>query len=111
MLRVTDDLQSLLIEQKQSQQLYWDLVMLAYPTKADYDARMKIWTTVMKPLNPECEKRVHNELLKRCSEKGPDVRTSYALQFHQVVVNLCSVDILGWGANPHIGEGFADVAC
>ena len=35
----------------------------------------------------------------------------YALQFHQVVVNLCSSDKLGWGANPTLGVFEASVTC
>lgn len=111
MLNATQDLQDLLDEQKTTQQLYWDLVMYAFPGEQGYDDRYRAWTTKSPPLHPACEKQVHETLMKFCTQSNVDVTTSYALQFHQVVVNLCSDDKLGWGANPTLGVFEASVTC
>jgi len=68
------------------------------------------WKARKSPKQPACEKRVHNALVKRC-RGWADVITSYALQFHQVVVNLCADRDLTWGKHPALGETVAAHAC
>jgi len=88
MLKATDDLQDLLNKQKGTQQVYWDLVLAAYPDSLK--DREKVWTANADPSNPECETETHYSLVTECASKV-DLATSYASQFHQVVVNLCHV--------------------
>jgi glycosylphosphatidylinositol transamidase (GPIT) subunit GPI8 len=107
MLKATDDLQALLDQQKNTQLLYWDLVMVAFPDS--YDKRYAIWTDTAKPLDAMCELHVHQALMDHCD--GNLVATSYALQFHQVVVNLCADDNLHWGKKPELGAAAAAQAC
>jgi len=107
MLRATDTLQSLLDQQKKTQALYWDLVMLAAPDS--YDERHAIWSIASKPANPKCEMRVHRAMMNHCD--GNLVGSSYALQFHQVVVNLCADNALHWAAHPQLGVAIAIQAC
>lgn len=109
MLRATDNLQGLLHQQKQTQELYWDLVMIAAPDS--YDQRYSIWTSTSQPKNPKCELQVHLALFENCPAKGWLVASSYALQFHQVVVNLCSDSDLGWGNHTERGVQAATEAC
>lgn len=109
MLRATDDLQALLDQQKLTQLLFWDLVMVAFPES--YDERYQIWTTTTKPKNAKCELMTHHALFDHCPRDGWLVATSYALQFHQVVVNLCSTEVLQWGANPELAVAAAIEAC
>lgn len=109
MLSATDNLQSLLHQQKQTQQLFWDLVMIAVPDS--FDERYAIWTHTARPANPKCELQVHLALFKECPANGWLVASSYALQFHQVVVNLCADNALEWGSNPERGARAAAQAC
>lgn len=109
MLTATDNLQALLHQQKQTQQLFWDLVMIAVPR--DYDHRFAIWTHTAKPENARCELQVRKALFDQCPAHGWLVASSYALQFHQVIVNLCADNQLGWGANPGHGIHAAHEAC
>jgi len=108
MLNATNDLQNLLTQQKQTQQLHWDLVNLAIPQ--NQTQRLQMWTTTARALRPKCELEVHRALVEYCDNKV-DVSTSYALQFHQVVVNLCADDELLWGAVPALGVKTARRAC
>lgn len=107
MLESTASLHYLLDQQRRTQQLYWDLVMLAAPDS--YDERYAIWTTTSRPHHAKCEVLVHQTLMDHCD--GNLVATSYALQFHQVVVNLCADSTLGWGNNTEPGIAIAIQAC
>jgi len=108
LLNATDDLQNLLTEQREVQQLHWDLVNLAIPQNKT--KRYEMWTTAARALRPKCELEVHRALIEYCDNQV-DVSTSYALQFHQVVVNLCADDELLWGAVPGLGVNTARRAC
>jgi len=108
LLNATNDLQNLLTQQKETQQLHWDLVNLAIPQNKT--KRYQMWTTSVRPLRPQCELDVHRALIEFCDNKV-DVSTSYALQFHQVVVNLCADDELLWGSRPGLGVNTAKRAC
>lgn len=107
-LQATADLQELLNEQKDTQALYWDLVRSAYPESQDQ--RHKAWTIGTSPQNAECEVEVHRALVVFCTGKV-DLRTAYALQFHQVVVNLCNDEELHWDTTPERGASTARLAC
>jgi len=105
MLAATHALQSLLDQQKQTQQLFWDLVNVAIPLNVT--RRYEIWTTASKPLNARCEMQTHRALLDVCDA---DVSTSYGLQFHQVVVNLCAEKAV-WDGNPDQGVAAVNLVC
>ena len=108
MLKATQYLQDLLLQQRETQRVYWYLVESAYPS--DEAQQYKTWTTVSKPQNPQCELVVHKALVTYCGSKV-DVTTAYALQFHQVVVNLCNSKDLDWANKPDSGAGTARWAC
>lgn len=108
MQEATDGLQVLLEQQKATQQLHWELVSLAFPY--DQDRQHVSWTIAARPANPECELNMHRALVHFCAD-AVDVSTSYALQFHRVVVNLCTDESLGWHAEPTAGYVAAARAC
>jgi len=108
MLKATQYLQDLLLQQRETQRVYWFLVESAYPT--DEAQQYETWTTVSKPQNPQCELVVHRALVNYCAGKV-DVTTAYSLQFHQVVVNLCNSKDLDWADKPDSGAGTARLAC
>lgn len=105
MLQATDALSELLHVQKYTQKVYWDLVKLGVPDNTT--KWREIWTSTAKPSKPQCELQVRAALLDACHFNY--VTTSYALQFHQVVVNLCAYT--AWGANPDLGIEIAHQAC
>lgn len=108
MVKATADLQTALDEQKATQQLYWTLVDWVYP--ANKEMQVEIWTRMDRPLNPQCELEVRKALLDSCGSKM-DLTKSYATQFHQIVVNLCGAQDLGWNVNPSKGASLARLAC
>lgn len=73
--------------------------MIAYPESVDEQKRLSAWDSVHSPDHPECEVQGHMALVDACKDKL-DMTTAFAMQFHQVMVNLCSDDLLGWGASP-----------
>jgi hypothetical protein len=107
MLKATNELQALVDQQRLTHLLYWDLVLVAYPD--NYDQQYDVWSSTKKPMNALCELRLHQTLFDHCD--GNLVATSYALQFHQVVVNLCQEEDLEWAANPDRGAAAAIQAC
>lgn len=106
--KATRLLQRKLQEQENVQDAHWKLAKHAY--HGDKVAAEGAWKARKSPKQPACEKRVHNALVKRC-RGWADMTTSYALQFHQVVVNLCADRDLTWGKNPALGEAVAAHAC
>jgi len=75
--------------------VYYNLAEIAYPgdEKAQHHAR----THKHKPVHPECEMTGHKAIRESCSDKF-DANQGFALQFHQVVVNICH-DINQLGLN------------
>jgi len=109
LLQATDDLQKLLDTQKSTQELYWNIVF--YQFLDDHERIRQIWTSQSKPLNPTCEMMVHEALLEHCPKSKVDVTSSYALQFHQVVVNMCNDEYVGWNVYPEYGVMVAKNVC
>lgn len=92
-------------EQEDTQQVYWSLVETVISNEKEQE---KIWTEKTKPSHKDCELHGHKALIRSCDA---DMTSSYALQFHQVLVNLCNRDELGWGANPHLAVKAVQAAC
>jgi glycosylphosphatidylinositol transamidase (GPIT) subunit GPI8 len=92
-------LHKLLEQQEQIEGVYQALVVAAYPDPSDEQKRQSAWSSAHSPDHPECEVQGHMALVDACSDHL-DMTTSFAMQFHQVVVNLCSDDMLGWNLNP-----------
>jgi len=108
MTNATQRFQSLLRDQQEAQRLHWNIVMFAHPLSLE--RQLAVWTHMRKPEAPACEIAVHNALVRSCSGKI-DVTSSYALQFHQVIVNLCNDDELAWKTFPNLGVSAAELAC
>lgn len=109
--RATNRLQKKIQNQENVQNTIWKMIKRAYKGHDQAEqARDIAWRGQRRPERPSCEKAVHKALVRSCGNKA-DMTTAYALQFHQVVVNLCGDDSLGWGQDPSLGETGADSAC
>merc|ERR1712187_41568 len=106
--KATNELQKKLMFQEKVQKTMWSLVKLAYPDNTK--ARKAAWRERHPPRNAACEKGVRRALVRHCSAQT-DMTTAYALQFHQVVVNLCADKELRWNKQPALGEAQAKLAC
>jgi legumain len=91
-------------EQEATQQVYWSLVEHAV-SEQEQEA---VWTQRAKPLNKECELRGHEALARECHA---DMTSSYSLQFHQVLVNLCSREDLAWAGDPRLAVQTIEAVC
>merc|ERR1712137_1067435 len=108
-MRATSQRLTRLVQQQEAtQKLYWELVSLAFPS--DEEKQDIAWSSQRKPLSPECEMQMHRALVDECQDTV-DVVSSYALQFHQVVVNLCADSATGWGRDPTEAVAAARHAC
>jgi len=107
MRRATNKLQRKLQDQENVQRVMWKLVKRAKRQSSDQD---RSWREKRRPRRMQCEKRGHRALVKFCRGKA-DMTTAYALQFHQVLVNLCNDDSLSWGYNPERAVDAAQKAC
>jgi hypothetical protein len=92
---VSRQLKDKVAEQETAQQIVWSLVEQEL---SDDEEQERVWTMKRNPMNPGCELDAHNALLKHCRQA--DMTSSYALQFHQVIVNLCGHPDLGWAEKP-----------
>jgi legumain len=92
---VSRQLKDKVAEQETAQQIVWSLVEQEF---SDDDEQERVWTMKRNPVNPACELDAHDALVERC--KQTDMTSSYALQFHQVIVNLCGHPDLDWAENP-----------
>jgi len=101
-------LRSLVAQQEQTQDVYWALIEAAIPGSDSMQEHA--WTQKLKSRNPSCEVAGHNALVKACKGKA-DMTSSYALQFHQVLVNLCAKEDLGWSSTPSKAVAAAYSAC
>merc|ERR1719197_195997 len=86
--------------------VHFTLAEIAYP--GDEEAQHRARVTKHKPKYADCELAGHRALRKHCSPKF-NANEGYALQFHQVVVNICH-DIVEQGMNLDIGAA-AMMAC
>lgn len=103
----TDALQLQIHKQDLIQDVYWELVRIAFN---DQERQTQAWRDRRKPVNPDCEIRGHMSLKNNCGSQA-DMTTAYALQFHQVMVNLCGSPDLSWGQDAGQAEGAASEAC
>jgi len=92
---VSRQLKDKVADQEIAQQIVWSLVEQEL---SDDDEQERVWTMKRNPVNPGCELDAHDALLKHCRQA--DMTSSYALQFHQVIVNLCGHPDLGWAEKP-----------
>jgi hypothetical protein len=104
----TRSMQDKILNQERVQDVYWHLVQLAFSDKSRQE---RCWRQKRKAHEQQCEVAVHTALRRACGMRDTDMTTSYALQFHQVVVNLCGDPDLSWGQDPHHGEEAAEEAC
>merc|ERR1712048_28251 len=104
-------LKSLVAQQEETQQVYWSMIEDAIPeSDSDGTEQERVWTLKSKSSNAQCEITGHKALVRACKGKV-DMVSSYALQFHQVLVNLCARPELGWAESPAKAEAAAIAAC
>merc|ERR1712232_594105 len=103
-------LHRLLEQQEKTEATYQALIQIAYPDSIDQQKRLSAWSSAHSPDHPECEVQGHMALVDTCKDKL-DMTTSFAMQFHQVLVNLCSDELLGWGSNPRMAVAAARDVC
>jgi len=101
-------LQKLAARQEMTQDLYWALIENALPNSDELQDR--VWKQKLLAKNPACEVVGHNALVQSCKGKV-DVTSSFALQFHQVLVNLCSIPRIGWSSDPTKAASAARMVC
>merc|ERR1712048_920579 len=104
-------LKSLVSQQEETQRVYWSLIESAIPESDSEDSEQeRVWRQKSKASNALCEITGHKVLVSACQGKV-DMVSSYALQFHQVLVNLCARKELGWSKDPSKAEAAAIKAC
>lgn len=108
MKKASKRLQLLASIQDETQDTYWRLVEAALPDSDS--AQEKLWQQKQRPKNPACEIAGHDALVQHCKGKI-DMVSSFALQFHQVLVNLCAHEDLGWTKDPSKAIAAAQAAC
>jgi len=101
-------MKTLVASQEATQQIYWSLIETTLP--GDETLQELAWVQKMPAKRPACEIAVHNALVKSCKGKA-DMVSSYALQFHQVVVNLCKIPLTGWRRDASLGVLAAKKVC
>jgi len=97
MRKASKRLRVLTAQQELTQDTYWALIEYALPD-AD-ELQEHVWQQRARAKNPACEIAGHDALVQAC-KGSTDVSSSFALQFHQVLVNLCAREELGWAADP-----------
>jgi len=80
-------LQAQLDQQQAAEATFRRIAELSYP--GDLELQEAARRLREKPNNPVCEKATHVTLRKSCAEKF-DAGSGFALQFHQVIVNICA---------------------
>lgn len=83
-LRVAELLQQELARQQAAEKAYMKFVEIALPAAQGQHAL----TIVAMPSNAACELGAHQAFREQCSDKF-DANSGFALQFHQLVVNVC----------------------
>jgi len=101
-------MKTLVAAQEATQAIYWSLIEEALPD--DENLQELAWVQKMPAKRPSCEVAVHNTLVQSCKGKA-DMVSSYALQFHQVVVNLCKIPLTGWRHDTSQGVLAAKKVC
>jgi len=86
-LQLATGLQAELKRQQAVESAYRQFAAIAYP--GDTDKQKAARRLKEKPDFPECEMAAHDAFLQYCSDKF-DANSGFAMQFHQVVVNVCA---------------------
>jgi legumain len=79
-------LQAQLMEQQTAEDTFRRIAELSYP--GDLSSQEAARRLHGKPNNPSCEKTTHITLRKSCARKF-DAGSGFAMQFQQVIVNIC----------------------
>jgi len=108
MRKASKRLQGITARQELTQDTYWALIEHAIPDSDDLQER--VWMQKLRAKNPACEVAGHDALVQACKGKV-DMSSSFALQFHQVLVNLCARKELGWATDPSKAVDAAQVVC
>merc|ERR1712160_156990 len=108
MRKASKRLRELTAQQELTQDTYWALIEYALPDSDKLQER--VWKQRVRAKNPACEIAGHDALVQAC--KGNiDMSSSFALQFHQVLVNLCAREELGWASEPSKAVDAARAVC
>lgn len=104
-------LSGLRMQQELGQQLRGEMVFrqfteVAYP--GDIPTQQEARRRMTDPVHKDCELEAHRSFRKHCAGQF-DAGSSFALSFHQIVVNVCT-DIVEQGMNLAIGPA-AEIAC
>eukprot|EP00927_Polykrikos_kofoidii_P054253 TRINITY_DN486_c0_g1_i12.p1 TRINITY_DN486_c0_g1~~TRINITY_DN486_c0_g1_i12.p1 ORF type:complete len:470 (+),score=79.55 TRINITY_DN486_c0_g1_i12:54-1412(+) len=83
-------LQSELAQQEQVDWVFQHFVALIYPGDMTKQAVLK--QAKSKPDHPDCELRAHEALSKACAHRFK-ASSSFALGFHQIIVNACDIAV------------------
>lgn len=90
-----------------SEDAFKKLAAIAYPM--DVAKQQQAFDRIdVEPEQPECELAIHHSL---CQCRSFDARSSFALQFQRVAVNLCGDADLGWGKNSAKAGAYAQMVC
>jgi hypothetical protein len=80
-------LKAQLAQQEAAEATFRRIVELSYPE--DKEKQMAVRRLRERPENPTCEKEAHLAVRKSCAGKF-DAASGFALQFQQVIVNICA---------------------
>jgi legumain len=80
-------LQAQLAQQEAAEATFRRIAELSYPE--DKEKQMAVRRLRKRPENPACEKDAHMAVRKSCAGKF-DAASGFALQFQQVIVNICA---------------------
>jgi len=86
-LAAGETLRAQIAEQQTAESTFRRIVELSYP--GDEHKQKAVRRLHEKPDSPECEKGTHMALLKSCARKF-DAGSGFAMQFQQVIVNICA---------------------
>jgi len=89
-LTAASRLQSELAQQEQVDWVFRHFVALIYP--GDRAKQAVLEQAKSKPNHPDCEMRAHYALSKACAHRFK-ATSSFALGFHQIVVNACDIAV------------------
>eukprot|EP00927_Polykrikos_kofoidii_P054259 TRINITY_DN486_c0_g1_i5.p1 TRINITY_DN486_c0_g1~~TRINITY_DN486_c0_g1_i5.p1 ORF type:complete len:470 (+),score=68.47 TRINITY_DN486_c0_g1_i5:54-1412(+) len=89
-LSAASRLQSELAQQEQVDWVFQHFVALIYPGDMTKQAVLK--QAKSKPDHPDCELRAHEALSKACAHRFK-ASSSFALGFHQIIVNACDIAV------------------
>lgn len=82
-----EELQKEVAKQHAAEKAYMTFLDIAFP--GDPQTQLALRVVQEMPENPDCELSAHQTFRQFCGDKF-DVNSGFALQFHQVVVNVCA---------------------